>query len=202
MKKKLFKTLGIIACAVLLIGGSIAGTYAYLTSTATTQNTFTVGNVTITMDETAVDAYGEAIDGAARTTTQAEPYKLIPGRTYIKDPIIHVDADSEACWLFVKIEDGISGIQDTKTIATQLADNGWIALGNGTVGVYYHQDIAQAGANVTVFEYFKVLGTVANNALTACAGQSIVVTAYAIQADGFGTAYDAWTAASGEFNGN
>ena len=191
MKKKLFKTLGIIACAVLLIGGSIAGTYAYLTSTATTQNTFTVGNVKITLNESYNDELGSFVE-------DEYSYKLIPGRTYIKDPTINVLEGSEDCYLFVKIEDGISGIQDTKTIATQLADNGWKVLGGEGNDVVYYYTNGNSGNPVTertsvnVFSSFKILGSVKNEDLEAYASARIVVTAYAVQADGFEDVYDAW----------
>ena len=46
-----------------------------------------------------------------------------------------------------------------------------------------------------VFESFKVVGDITNEALAAYAGKTITVQAYAIQADGFGTAAAAWAAA-------
>ena len=45
MNKKILKVLAVAVCAVLLVVGSVAGTMAYLTSTAEITNTFTVGNV-------------------------------------------------------------------------------------------------------------------------------------------------------------
>lgn len=200
MKKKLFKTLGIIACALILMVGSIAGTYAYLTSTAQTTNTFTVGNVKITMDEAKVDANGAVVQGADRVVTDDTfAYKLIPGHTYIKDPTIHVDDNSEACWLFVRIDDQISAIQDATTIANQLAANGWTPV-DGT-GVYYYANPVSAGADVVVFNSFKILGTVTNETIDDYANKKIIVTAYAVQADGFTTAYAAWDATFGNTQG-
>ena len=49
------KALLTMACAVLLVVASVLGTMAYLTSIAEVENTFTVGSVTISMDETDVD---------------------------------------------------------------------------------------------------------------------------------------------------
>ena len=192
MKKKLVSVLAI----VLVIAMSVAGTYAYLTSRDQVVNTFTVGNVKITMDETDVD---NSTEDAARDTRNA--YKLLPGHTYTKDPIIHVDADSENCYLFVKVENKIADIEGTNTVAVQMARNGWVAV-EGKYDVYaYTVDNAltavEAGANVDVFETLTIGDSVTNNDLAKYANKTITVTAYAIQADGFDgkTAAEIWTAA-------
>ena len=56
--KKFMKALAILACAILLVIATIAGTVAYLTDTATVENTFTAGKVDITLDEANVTEYG------------------------------------------------------------------------------------------------------------------------------------------------
>lgn len=185
------KALLLALCAVLLVAASVLGTMAYLTSQATVTNTFTVGSVSITLDEAPVNANGEATTGDRVT---ANSYKLMPGHEYDKDPTIHVAADSEDCWLFVQITDEIAAIQDADTIATQLTENGWTLVA-GTTNVYAQEDIANAGDNVVVFETFKIKGDVKNDALAAYAGKTIKVIAYAVQADGFDTAAEAWDAA-------
>lgn len=182
------KTLTIILAFALVIAMSVAGTVAYLTSQDSVTNTFTVGNVAITLDEAEVDANGD-VTSAERV--KANSYKLIPGHTYTKDPIIHVDANSEKCWLFVKVENGISAIEDsTNNIAAQLATNGWSAV-TGAAGVYAYKQSVAGDTNVPVFGSFKIDGDadVANYA-----NATVVVTAYAVQADGFDTAAAAWTA--------
>lgn len=185
------KALLLALCAVLLVAASVLGTMAYLTSQAEVTNTFTVGSVSITLDEAPVDANGEATTGDRVT---ANSYKLMPGHEYDKDPTIHVAANSEDCWLFVEITDEIAAIQDADTIATQLAAKGWTLVA-GTTNIYAHKDIAKAGDDVVVFETFKIKGDVENDALAAYAGKTIKVIAYAVQADGFDTAAAAWTAA-------
>lgn len=183
------KTLTIILAFVLVIAMSVAGTVAYLTSQDSVTNTFTVGKVAITLDEAKVDANGAAVTPEERVKTNS--YKLIPGHAYTKDPIIHVDADSENCWLFVKVENGISGIEASEnTIAAQLAANGWSAV-DGAANVYAYRDSVAGGTDVDVFGSFQIAGD-ADVAKFEYA--SVVVTAYAVQADGFGTAAAAWTA--------
>ena len=76
------KTLTVVIALVLVVVMSVAGTVAYLTSTKTVTNTFTVGKVEITLDETDVDVYGSK-DGETRVAENT--YKLIPGHTYTKD---------------------------------------------------------------------------------------------------------------------
>lgn len=189
MKKKLMTVLAL----VLVIAMSVAGTYAYLTSQDEVVNTFTVGKVAITLDETKVDLYGDVVTGEDAGLVKANTYKLIPGHSYTKDPTVHVDDASENSWLFVKVENGIEGIEaagDT-TIAAQLTQNGWTAL-SGVENVYYYKDVVTGGANCTVFKNFKIAGDAATSAY---ADAKITVTAYAVQADGFKTAADAWKAA-------
>lgn len=183
------KTLTIILAFALVIAMSVAGTVAYLTSQDSVTNTFTVGKVKITLDEAKVDENGAAVTPAERV--KANSYKLIPGHAYTKDPIIHVDANSEKCWLFVKVENGISAIEDSaNTIAAQLAANGWSAV-TGAAGVYAYKQSVAGGTDVPVFGSFKIAGTAA---VASYEKATVVVTAYAVQADGFDTAAAAWTA--------
>ena len=186
------KTLTVVIALVLVVVMSVAGTVAYLTSQDAVTNTFTVGKVEITLDEAKVNAYGDALTGEQAERVAANTYKLIPGHRYTKDPTIHVGADSENCWLFVKVENGLSAIEDSSaTIAAQLTENGW-TLVDGTANIYAYENSVSANDNVPVFGSFKLAGTadVANYA-----NAKIDVTAYAVQADSFDTAADAWTAA-------
>lgn len=197
-KNKILKALGLFGCAILLVAVSIAGTLAFMTDTKTVTNTFTVGNVTITMNETPVDPYGVAQSGDRVT---ANEYKLVPNHTYVKDPTIHVDDNSETCWLFVKVVNGISGIEATgnTTIAAQMDAKGWDLI-DSTNNVYAYETKAVAGTDVVVFENFVIANGVTNEQLKTYEGKTVVVTAYAIQADGFDSATAAWTAASDAFN--
>ena len=190
------KALLLTLCAVLLVTASMLGTMAYLTSTASVENTFTVGSVAITLDETDVDN-----STADANRDQANSYKLMPGHTYTKDPTIHVAAASEDCYLFVKVANEITAIEGETTVAAQMTAKGWVAV-DGVTGVYvYTQNSAPAvvtgGSNVTVFENFTISGTVDNATLAAYNNKTITVTAYAIQADGFEgkTASQIWKAA-------
>lgn len=177
-KKALLMTL----CAVMLVAASVMGTMAYLTSTTeVVKNTFTVGNVVITLDEAKVNTDGSVVEGAARVTENE--YHLLPGHTYTKDPIVHVDAKSEECYLFVKVTNEIAAIEAATTVADQMKANGWTAV-QGQDGVYAYNTTVKGGANVPVFGTVKVLETVDNKTLEAYADKTITVVACAVQADG------------------
>ena len=216
MKKS--KAILMALCAVLLVAASVMGTLAYLTSTDTVTNTFTVGKVAITLDEAPVDANGQKTNGPRRTSNE---YHLLPGHRYDKDPIVHVAADSEDCYLFVKVENGIADIEAATTIADQMTAKGWAPITDGSnVYVYIGTEADAAaplavthGSNVPVFDNFTILGTVTNDQLAGGAvdpsnpdgattpsygNAQVIVTAYAVQADGFAnkTAAEIWTAAS------
>ena len=194
--KKTSKALLLSLCAVLLVTASVLGTMAYLTSQDQVANTFTVGSVAITLDETDVDNSTTDAD-----RDQANSYKLMPGHTYTKDPIVHVESTSEDCYLFVKVANEITAIEGERTVAAQMTAKGWVAV-DGVPGVYvYTQSNAPAvvagGSNVTVFDNFTISGTVDNATLATYNNKTITVTAYAIQADGFEgkTASQIWNAA-------
>ncbi len=184
------KTLMIMLALVLVIAMSVTGTMAYLTAkTAVVENTFTVGNVAITLDETDVDVYGVK-DGNTRVTENT--YKLIPGHNYVKDPTIHFAAGSEASYLFVKVVNPIAGIEAGTKIAEQISDNGWTALPN-VDGVYYQTVDANETEAAVDYEVFGEF-TVAENAQLAANYDAITVVAYAVQQDGMAGVNAAWNA--------
>lgn len=209
MKKS--KAILMALCAVLLVAASVMGTLAYLTSTDSVTNTFTVGNVKITLDELDVDRDTNTDDNVTVgdvTRDKANAYKLLPGHTFTKDPTIHVASTSEDCYLFVKVVNEIAAIEakDTDTsktsIAAQMEAKGWDVV-DATNGIYVYADAqgkpaaVSAGASVVIFDNFTISGSVDNDTLAAYTGKTITVTAYAVQADGFDgeSAADIWTAA-------
>ena len=187
--KKMYKVMLLVLCAALLVAGSVMGTLAYLKmETGPVTNTFTVGKVEITLDEAKTDAYGVADLTADRVTTNS--YKLIPGHEYTKDPTIHLDTDSELCYLFVEVVNEIAGIEDATTIADQMAANGWVNLSGN---IWYYNGVANASVKTeyVIFGSFKIAGTAD---ISTYAGKTIKITGYAVQADGFATPEAAWTA--------
>ncbi len=90
------KALLLTLCAVLLVAASVLGTMAYLTSSDTVTNTFTVGKVEIKLDETDVT-------NPTGSRVQANSYKLMPGTTYTKDPTVTVLKGSEESYVRMKV---------------------------------------------------------------------------------------------------
>ena len=196
MKKMLMAVVAIVLIVVI----SVSATFAYLTSEAEVVNTFTVGDVEITLDEADVNEYGEMLnsdnevfeDGdtlAARVETNE--YKLIPGHTYTKDPIIHVDEKSEKCWLFAKITNGLGADATIDIDTTQ-----WTLIDPAN-NVYSYNTPVEAKANVTVFTTFTYSSAIEDPSVDATENDEnskITVTAYAVQYDGFeDNATRAWT---------
>ena len=195
------KALILSLCAILLVVTSVFGTMAYLTSQADVSNTFSVGKVNITMDETDVD---NSTSGASRDTSNA--YLLMPGSTYPKDPIVHVRADSESCYIFVKVENGIAAFEaatagDYTNIAGQISANGWTSL-NGVANVYYKEYVkGQEATDLTVFTELKIADDANDTSgWDQIDGKTIDVTAYAVQKASFDTAEEAWAETFGKGN--
>ena len=208
MKAK--KIMVTVLAAAALVTGSVFGTMAYLTSNDSVTNTFTVGKVVMSMDEADVDEYGKVIvddneEPVARV--HDNEYRLIPGHTYVKDPTIYIEADSEDCWVFAKVENQIAAIEADTKVAAQIEALEWKELGEGT-GVYYKEhEKSDAKKEYKVFDNFTILGSVDNVTLNGdktdadttnddgYVGKTIVVTGYAVQKDGL-TVEQAWTAVS------
>lgn len=165
----------LVVAAALLLTVTVGSTLAYLiTSSNRVENVFTVGNVNITLTET--------------TGTE---YKMAPGVTIQKDPTVTVQAQSEDCWLFVKVEKSAN----FDNFCTFDIQDGWLKL-NGTNDVYF-QKLEKSAVN----RMFKVLkndrvfikDTLTEEQLDAITEYpTLNITAYAIQSDGVDSANDAW----------
>lgn len=126
---KFTKILLTALCLVLVVALSVGGTLAWLTdNTDTVTNTFTVGDINITLVESPYDAdkgtYGTPDEGVTNS------YPLIPGNTYKKDPVVTVKGGSEACYLFVMFEE-VNSASDYLTYTSNLKPDEW-TQGTGT----------------------------------------------------------------------
>lgn len=171
---------------VLALGCAVGGTIAWLTAqTGEVTNTFTYGNINIDLTE---------------TVPENRQAKIIPGQDIPKDPKVTVKANSETCYLFVKVV-------ETGTFATGvnygIRTEGW-TKGDGTdipENVYYRE--VPAATTDTVF--YMLTGDAANpngvvtvsenltkGEIENLTGPTLAFTAYAIQKEGTGTAAEAW----------
>lgn len=176
MKKN---TLALVLALTLLVAGIVGGTLAWLTDqTAEVKNTFTVGDINIGLTETTAD------------------YKMVPGNTIAKDPTVTVKANSEACWLFVKVTES----ENLDTFITYAIAEGWTAL-PGVDGVYYREVPASAADqtfSVLAGDAVTVKSDVTRTMLETAKTDAPTLTfkAYAIQKDHFATADAAWAEVS------
>lgn len=201
-----------LVCAILLVAATIMGTMAYLTSTDEVVNTFTVGKVAIKLDEAEANADGSLVPNADRV--KANSYKLLPGHTYNKDPMVTVLKDSESSYIKMTVTfskakelDAIfaPGGANMLSIFQGYDGNTWIDKGNTedtvkntrTYEFWYKEAVAAPNADVALdalFDSITVPGTITNAQLKTIEGMTITVNAYAIQADGFADAAAAWDA--------
>ncbi|MDD7396036.1 MAG: SipW-dependent-type signal peptide-containing protein [Eubacteriales bacterium] len=204
------KTIAIVALVVLVAVASVLGTLAYLTSTDTVKNTFTVGKVNITLDEAEVDMNGVAVTPAKRV--KKNEYKLMPGHTYTKDPMVTVLAGSEPSYIKMTVTfskanelDAIFAPTgaDLTSIFKGYDSANWIAKGNTkdaaantrTYEFWYKETVGAPTADVALdalFDSITVPGEITQAQLETIKDMTITVTAYAIQADGFANADAAW----------
>ncbi len=199
MKKKIT---AIFLCVALVAIAIVGASLAYFTDTKTAENTFTMGDVKIKLDETNVNGGDRTIVG--------NDYNVYPGAVVTKDPIVH-NTGKNAAWIRAKVE--VKGWVTNREkypnyAAGELVDSlqylidglgkGWsvvsaTAANEDVTFVLMYADKLAAGADTTaMFEKVNVPTGLQN-------GQefgTIKVTAEAIQTDSF----DTWTAAFAAFD--
>ena len=198
MKNKTNRTVSIkiaalIAAIVLVIGCTAGGTVAWLVSKPDPiVNVFTVGNIKAELTET------------------KKEFKIVPGVDIDKDPVATVEANSENCYLFVKLTEenwptfteATEAGSTARKVEYKIAD-GWTKLESEN-GVYYRevtrQDTDQpfdvlkdnqvtVSSTLTKEEASKIK-TTANEA------PKLTVAVYAVQKEGMGSVDKAWAAAN------
>ena len=195
LNKKIIAMLSVfIMLALVVIGSSVSGTVAWLVSQSeSTVSTFTLGDINITLAES---DFGSQL-------------KIIPGVDIKKDPKVTVMANSEACCLFVKVEEGnwpeLKEANGTRKVSYSV-NNGWNALKN-TPGVYFREvraEDAQKGIDYTVLAgnencpsgVIKVSQELTKEEIKSIISSgnqpSLTFTAYAVQRAGIDTADAAW----------
>lgn len=182
------KAFAAVLALVLVLGCALGGTVAWLVAKSDpVVNTFTYGDININLEE-----------------TTGSSYKIIPGVDIAKDPKVTVEADSEACWLFVKVDEVGTFVADKVTYS--VAD-GW-TQGDGTKipkNVYYREVSAAEAKNGA--SYYVLAGDTdhpngvvnVSDRLTKedikgiTTQPTLTFTAYAVQKDGIADAATAWS---------
>lgn len=171
------KAFAAVLALVLVLGCALGGTVAWLVAKSDpVVNTFTYGDININLEE-----------------TTGSSYKIIPGVDIAKDPKVTVEANSEACWLFVKVEE--TGTFVDGKVTYSIAD-GWTAL-TGQPGVYY-REVGAVTADTDFYvlkdNVVKVSDTLTKEDIKGITTQpTLTFTAYAVQKDGIADAATAWS---------
>lgn len=195
MKKKI-TAIALVVClvAVAVVGGSLA----YFTDEEKATNTFTVGNVDITLTEPEWDAALEEDETAAT---------LIPGREIAKDPTITVEETSQRAYTFMKVQLSDDFAQLIAAYATaQKIDTTNETQMKALIGKWFSSEVQpkimeydltknyvilgvlspkDPGQSVTYFDAITVPAEVVGSMIKADGKYEIYITAYAIQAEGF-----------------
>ena len=209
MTKKRF--VAILLCVTLVALAAIGATFAYLTDTKTVDNTFTMGNVAIKLDETNVnDPTGD------RVTSNA--YNVYPGAVVKKDPVVH-NTGKNAAYIraTVNVSDWMNlcaayypdfketfpndGYKAALNLLVGELGKGWSVVGveagdTFTIGqfdakfILKYEGTLAAGADTTAMFQTVTIPAGIDNANTD-SFKEVKVVAQAIQADGF----DTWEAA-------
>lgn len=205
----------LIACISLIAIASTIITFALLTfETDTLVNTFTVGQVSLKLDETDVDETGTPIPNANRVT--GNEYKLIPGKEYVKDPTMTVLSGSEASYVRILVtitkakeikevfgsdflpEKYVTGWDKTKWINTNIKENDDNSI---TYEFRYHKVVTgyvdgkkQEVVLEPLFNKFTAPESLTSEDLKKIEGFEIKVVGHGIQATGFKSAEEAWAA--------
>lgn len=197
MKKSVsMKTLVLLLAVMLLIGGTVGGTLAYLaTKSDEVKNTFTPSDITIELKETATD------------------FKMVPGSTITKDPKVTVKSGSEPCYLFVKIDaaNGVvakkendTGYDLTKDFVTYEVATGWTKLDTSDDTVVYYRTVGESTALTADQEFtilkdnqVQVLSSVTKTMMESLEAENatkptLSFTAYAVQKANINDAARAW----------
>lgn len=191
MKKGIILVLAMVIAVCIGVGATLA----YLSvSTQDVVNTFVYGDININLEET--ETYYDDADSADEN---ANTYKMIPGGELKKDPKVTVEAGSEACWLFIKVEK----TNNPDNYLDYSINSCWTPL-DGVDGVYYYNgtDLDQlltAGKTYSIITGDKVTvkTTVTKTDMTkiGSAYPTLTFTAYAVQQDNVEDVETAWSIA-------
>lgn len=221
MSKKKIITLALVA--IVAITAIASASLAYFTDTKTADNTFTMGNVKITLDEAPVDEFGQAADGERVTGNRYGPSAVYPGAVLHKDPMVHNVGDYPA---YIRATVNVSnwmnlvgayypdfnetfpneGYKAALNLLVGELGEGWSVVGvvagdTFTIGQFdakfilkYEGELAPGADTTAMFNNVTIPAGIDN--VNADSFDRVTVVAQAIQANGF----DSWEAAFAAFD--
>ena len=148
------KSAAVLLAVLLVVGIAIGGTMAWLSDeTDDIINTFTVGNINIELTET----WNTDTDNDGKNETWK--CQMIPGVDVVKDPTVTVKANSEDCWLFVRVNasSNLANYIKYEIISTENEEKAWTALTE--VPDVYYREVAASDKD----QSFDVIGYTDDN---------------------------------------
>ena len=221
MSKKKIITLALVA--IVAITAIASASLAYFTDTKTADNTFTMGNVKITLDEAPVDEFGQVTDGERVTGNRYGPSAVYPGAVLHKDPTVHNVGDYPA---YIRATVNVSnwmnlvgayypdfnetfpneGYKAALNLLVGELGEGWSVVGvvagdTFTIGQFdakfilkYEGELAPGTDTTAMFKNVTIPAGIDN--VNADSFDRVTIVAQAIQANGF----DSWEAAFAAFD--
>lgn len=164
------KVVAALLAVFLLIGIGVGGTLAWLLDTTDpVTNTFTVGKVDINLEEHSYDPDNQ--NKVTTTVDNANDYPLIPGTSYGKDPKVTVTADSEDCYLFIRIQeinnpDSYLDYEYNLDLGTDEQTDDWTLIEDNKNGDKVYYRIVPKGTGASGWNLLKGDGTHATGVVT------------------------------------
>lgn len=192
MKKRMIAVvMAVCALAVLAIGS----TFAFFTSKDNAGNTFTMGNVNISLTETSEANPDKGIKaGEVSEDGKAVKYTgVMPGDVYSKNPRVTNTGANDA-WIRVKLDvtSEDEGMQENvaalkQAIIDEMKNYEWAVKADDD-GYIYYTEIVEPTVYIDLFETVTIPTTWGNEA--ADASFSIEISAEAVQSDNNGSTWD------------
>lgn len=201
------KLVFLLVAVMLILGCAIGGTIAWLiTQTDSIVNTFTVGNIDITL-----------MEPSFLPNTSDGRYKALPGDVIVKDPQVTVASGSERCYIRVFVINWWNEETDGHFSGTEAA--GWYNFDSfvgstWTQGLNYVDSGGGVKGHLTEFRYNMVVDAsdgvqtisgpfsaitvptwITGEKYASLDNYKVVLIAQAVQADGFESADAAFEAA-------
>ena len=169
-KKLVVAVVALSLALVTVIGGTLA---FLLDESNVVTNKFTYGKIEIVLTEN-----NKADQDGLEFTN------VVPGDVLEKDPIVTVNAGSEACYVYVLIDNQLGDAASYNIDTTK-----WIHVQdytNATKKLYRYYEVVnalQGAKDLTVFSALTFRSDLTSADLTNLEGKNVVITAYAYQAE-------------------
>ena len=162
--------IAVVALSLALLC-AIGGTLAFLVAQSNVvTNTFTYGTITLELSEN-----NKADKDGLEFTN------VVPGDELDKDPVVTVVEGSEACYVYVLIDNQLG------TAATYDIDNTWTKVGESGTKVLYRYasvvDATKAAKDLAVFTKLTFESNLVKADVDSLADKDVVISAYAHQSD-------------------